>query len=263
MALINDAFKLGKGDTNLVLETAGHVYIKVADRFYELDFKNENKGTSTTVINNSVETPEVDLSGYVSKKYLKSALNNYVTVRNWNDVKQTQSMLENALLDGFTESINPITVQTMQLIVGTESLQFDFLDGLVDLTNNGNNVRIKYLPNVTGGKFHILDGDILECPSTYIIHYTLDGPGSVQPDSQVYYYARWTVDEHRETLYDADASYYVYIKAPKYGNSVTDDMVTHEIEEAEGAGVNDLRGSGTAIFVVSRLLLFISCSYYK
>jgi len=36
-------------------------------------------------------------------------------------------MLENALLEGFTESISPITVQTMQLIVGTENLQFAFI----------------------------------------------------------------------------------------------------------------------------------------
>jgi len=188
MALINNSVKLGKGDTNLVLETAGHVYIKVADRFYELDFKNENKGTSTTVINNTTEAPEVDLSGYVSKKYLKSALNNYITVRNWNDVKQTQSMLENALLDGFTESINPITVQTMQLIVGTESLQFDFIEQLVDLTKE--NSDIKFKPNVIGGRFLLLEGDILDCPESYILHYTLNGPSSVQPNPLIYYYAR-------------------------------------------------------------------------
>ena len=82
MALINDALKLGKGDANLVLETAGRVYIKVADRFYELDFKNQG-GSKNIYIPSPVEEKEgPDMSQYVTKKYLKSALNNYVTVRN-------------------------------------------------------------------------------------------------------------------------------------------------------------------------------------
>ena len=36
----------------------------------------------------------------------------------------TQAALQNSLLD-FEEAIKPITVQTMQVVVGSEELQFD------------------------------------------------------------------------------------------------------------------------------------------
>ena len=78
--IINDATKLGSGSSNLILETAGRVYIKVADRFYELDFKNQGGGNKI-IYNTSSEAPEVDMSQYVTKKYLKSTLNNYITQR--------------------------------------------------------------------------------------------------------------------------------------------------------------------------------------
>lgn len=80
--IINDATKLGSGGSNLVLETAGKVYIKVADRFYELDFK--NPGGKTIRVGSSgeeQEAPEIDMSQYVTKKYLRSALSNYITQR--------------------------------------------------------------------------------------------------------------------------------------------------------------------------------------
>ena len=47
---------------------------------------------------------------------------------------QTKEALENAQLEGFTESITPITVNTMQMIVGTQNLQFDFINSLTDDT---------------------------------------------------------------------------------------------------------------------------------
>jgi len=88
MSLINDAEKLGNSGRNLILETAGKIYIKVADRFYELNFKDKASSDHKTIINNTVfpeielpEIPEIDLSNYVTKKYLRSALNNYITVR--------------------------------------------------------------------------------------------------------------------------------------------------------------------------------------
>ena len=41
MALINNGQILGSGSTDLILNTRGKIYVKVGDRFYELDFKNE------------------------------------------------------------------------------------------------------------------------------------------------------------------------------------------------------------------------------
>lgn len=82
MSIINDSNKLGSGGQNLVLETAGKVYIKVKDRFYELDFRNQGKGGTTIVNNNTEESPEVDLSEYVTKNDLVGTLDDYVTKRN-------------------------------------------------------------------------------------------------------------------------------------------------------------------------------------
>ena len=79
---INDVTKLGSGGSNLILETAGKIYIKVADRFYELDFKNQRSDSDRTIsINPPTETPEIDRSQYVTKKYLKATLSNYITQR--------------------------------------------------------------------------------------------------------------------------------------------------------------------------------------
>ena len=50
------------------------------------------------------------------------------TKRRFRDAKETISMLEEALLDNFTNSINPIAVQTMSMLVGDESLQFRFVN---------------------------------------------------------------------------------------------------------------------------------------
>lgn len=176
--IINDATKLGSGGSNLVLETAGKVYIKVADRFYELDFK--NPGGRIVRVGSSGEdqkAPEIDMSQYVTKKYLKSSLSNYITQRGWEDIQETKHMLENALLDGFTESINPVTVETMQLIVGTKCLQFDFIDGL--LTGN-----------VQGAGFELMEGNQLRCPDNYIKHLTIDGPSAVRPKTPIQLYSR-------------------------------------------------------------------------
>ena len=38
---INNADVLGEKNKNLVLETAGKVYIKVAERYYELHFRDQ------------------------------------------------------------------------------------------------------------------------------------------------------------------------------------------------------------------------------
>ena len=45
--------------------------------------------------------------------------------RRFRDVQQTMSMLQNSLLN-FTEGINPVTVNTMMMLVGEESMQFDY-----------------------------------------------------------------------------------------------------------------------------------------
>ena len=49
------------------------------------------------------------------------------TKRRWRDAVEALSMLEDAI-SGFSAAINPITIQTMAMLVGDESLQFRFVN---------------------------------------------------------------------------------------------------------------------------------------
>lgn len=66
------------------------------------------------------------------------------TKRRFRDAKETIEMLEDAMLDNFTHSISPITVQTMAMLVGDESLQFQFVSKKPDGTFERQNDVIRY-----------------------------------------------------------------------------------------------------------------------
>lgn len=224
MALINNSQILGSGSTDLILNTRGKIYVKVGDRFYELDFKNEGNKESSITNNTIINNPEQDLSPYVTKKYLKAALGEYVTKRNWEDLMQTKDSIENAQLEGFTESITPITVNTMQMVVGTQNLQFNFITSLKDDT-------------IISPGLYINEFGQLVCPKGVIKHYTLFGPQSVKKDTGIQYYARWTIqgdnggDYALLDLTEEDKPYYVYLRVNTTGyKDITDDDVTQNIE---------------------------------
>lgn len=44
---VNNGYDIGVNGRDLILKTSGKIYVKVADKFYELDFKNEQKKNST------------------------------------------------------------------------------------------------------------------------------------------------------------------------------------------------------------------------
>lgn len=239
MALINNGQILGTGSTDLILNTRGKIYVKVGDRFYELDFKNEGNNRESTVINNTtINNPEQDLSPYVTKKYLKAALGEYVTKRNWEDLMQTKESLENAQLEGFTESITPITVNTMQMVVGTQNLQFDFITSLKDDT-------------VVSPGLYINESGQLVCPRGFIKHYTLFGPESIKPETRIEYYARWAINGDNGGDYalldldEKDKPYYVYLRVNTTGyKDITDEDVTQNTEA-------DPKGKNTGDWFVS------------
>ena len=82
MALVNNATTIGTGGQNLVLETAGRIYVKVNERYYELDFKNSgsDKLYGKPIVNEIIQpVEEVDLSDYITNEDLKKALKKYVT----------------------------------------------------------------------------------------------------------------------------------------------------------------------------------------
>ena len=220
MSVFDTSTKVGRQNQNLILETAGRIWIKVQDRFYELNFRNQNKGSSQTVnvTNNITETAEEpDLSNYVTKNYLKSTLTEYVTKRTWAGVKETTSMLENALLEGFTESISPITINTMQLVVGSEQLQYEFVTSFTNDERSSNAIITE------------LTEYQVELSESYIKHYTIDGPTTARPQTidnraeLLTQYSRWHIPAATLSLTE-EGGYYVYLKVPNFkANSDYDD----------------------------------------
>ena len=127
---------IGEPNKNIVLETAGRFYVKVGQKYYEINFRNQDKTDTDAVkkIAKSVAEPiaeeavknaeKPDMSNYVTFPDLETSQGNYVTKRDFEAVKATQAALEEAFADEFTESIKPATVQTMQMVVGSDQLQF-------------------------------------------------------------------------------------------------------------------------------------------
>lgn len=225
MALVNNATTIGTGGKNLVLETAGHIYVKVNERYYELDFKNSgsDKLYGKPIVNEIIQpVEEVDLSDYITNEDLKKTLKKYVTEKSWQDVMDTQSALQNSLLD-FEEAIKPITVQTMQVVVGSEELQFDWI---YDFTHT------RQLDNSPVDSPLYIDMDEssehynqLVWNPGFIKHYTIDGPSKVMPetspDDRLKDYWRWYImnSEGKNELEEIymDGTFYVYLKVP-YSN---------------------------------------------
>lgn len=98
----------------------------------EIELSNEPVGTSVSSDLNKIETNEVT----VDSKY-KDALQ--FTKRRFRDAKETMAMLEDAFLN-FSSSIDPITVRTMQLLVGDESLQFRFVNSKTNPAQVSHNI---------------------------------------------------------------------------------------------------------------------------
>ena len=98
----------------------------------EIELSNEPVSTSVSSDLNKIETNKVE----VDIKH-KDALQ--FTKRRFRDAKETMSMLEDALLN-FSGSVNPITVSTMQLLVGDESLQFRFVNSKTNPVQVSHNI---------------------------------------------------------------------------------------------------------------------------
>ena len=123
--------------------------------------------------------------------------------RRYNDTLETMEMLKDSLLN-FSESINPISIQTMQLIAGDPTLQFRFV--------NRNTDPIKQL------KYNIIYDPItkkLHCPSGFLQHMTL-GVDSITSSRSSNEYYFWNMDEYLSPLLEEpEKRYYLYAKCKK------------------------------------------------
>ena len=125
------------------------------------------------------------------------------TKRRFRDAKETLSMLEEALLDNFTNSINPIAVQTMSMLVGDESLQFRFV-----------NSKTSPVP-VTHRIVYDNETKQLTAEAGIIQHMTL-GINTVSASHKVSEYKFWDMTAYTSAvLDDGKKKYYLYAKVSK------------------------------------------------
>lgn len=120
------------------------------------------------------------------------------TKRRFRDAKETIEMLEDAMLDNFTNSISPVAVQTMAALIGDESLQFRFVSSKSNLT------PVVYSINYNQ------ETKKLSCPHGYLQHMTL-GITTVSSTHADNEYKCWEVEEFNSpVLTDGAQKYYLY-----------------------------------------------------
>lgn len=125
------------------------------------------------------------------------------TKRRFRDARETIEMLEDALLDNFTNSINPIAIQTMQMLVGDESLQFRFVNSKT---------------NPVGVAHSITYDDTtkqLTAAAGIIQHLTI-GISSLSSSHAASEYRYWDMPQYTSGRLDnGETKYYLYAKVSK------------------------------------------------
>lgn len=156
-----------------------------------IEISNSVTGTSITSELRKIDNTEV---------VIEDTGNNIVqyTKRRFRDAEETIEMLNNAMLGNFTEQVSPIAVLTMALLVGDESLQFEFVKSVTEQVPTAlrpiykNDTKTMYVPRMA------------------IRHLTL-GINSIS--SQHSNHLCWQMGEWSSaTLNDSNARYYVYAK---------------------------------------------------
>ena len=168
----------------------------------ELTLSNKQSSASiaSKIVNIEKETPyKIELA--------KKEAQNYAA-RSYAQVRETTAMLQEqfAALGNFDESISPLSVQTMQLIAGDESLQFEFIDSTTDPK------VITPVISCTGGRLNIAYSNTTEVPF-YLRHRTL-GQTTMSTATAERTYLTWEVYNWESGDLDPDKPYYVYAHCP-------------------------------------------------
>ena len=162
----------------------------------ELELSNNTVGTSFSTKLKELESAEV-----TADDYHREALQ--FTKRRFRDAKETMSMLEAALLDNFTNSISPIAIQTMQMLVGDESLQFRFVN------SKTNPVQVAHTVAYDAATKQ------LSAEAGIIQHLTL-GINTLSSSHKASEYKYWNIEAYESArLDDGSKRYYLYAKVSK------------------------------------------------
>lgn len=173
----------------------------------EIELSNSTVGRTVSSDLRKIESNEV-----VMDTLHKEALQ--FTKRRYRDSMETIEMLSDALLDNFSNSINPIAVQTMAMLIGDKSLQFEFVDRMTNPSPVVHNVTYNQATKV------------LSVPAGIIQHYTL-GIDTISSSHAANEYKFWSLPAFTTpTLTDGTKKYYLYAKV-----SQTDKTGTFYISE--------------------------------
>ena len=131
------------------------------------------------------------------------------TKRRYRDSMETIEMLGDALLDNFSNSINPIAVKTMAMLIGDKSLQFEFVNSMTNPSPVVHNVTYNQATKV------------LSVPAGIIQHYTL-GIDTISSSHAADEYKFWSLPAFTTpTLTDGTKKYYLYAKVSKTAKTGT------------------------------------------
>ena len=167
----------------------------------EIELSNTPVGTSVSSELNKIDTNEVQ----VEENYKKAQ---QFTKRYYRDAKETMEMLADSLLN-FSGAINPITVATMQMLVGDESLQYRFV------SSKTNPVAVKH--EITYNQ----STKVLNAPAGIIQHMTL-GITEIKNSHSAGDYKYWDMAEYNSpSLVEPEKKFYLYAKCSKGSQSGT------------------------------------------
>jgi hypothetical protein len=179
---------------------------------------------------NNPESPDIQISNTVTGGGIQSQLKEIpadevktedyhtkaiqFTKRRFRDAQETIAALDDALLTNFTNSINPVAVQTMALLVGDQSLQFIFVDA-----SEKKEDHVFTYNNST---------KILSTAAGILKHMTL-GINTISNAHAASEYKHWSMSSFDSSaLTDGTKKYYLYAKCSKS----TDDGVFYLSETA-------------------------------
>lgn len=163
-----------------------------------IELSNTTTGATVSSELNKIESNEIK----TDNQYKNSI---QFTKRRFRDAKETISMLNDALLH-FSGSISPISVQTMSLLVGDESLQFRFVN------NKTNPTQVEYLVTYDSKK------KVLSAPGGILQHMTI-GIDTLSSGHKASEYKFWDIEKYTSPTLTETVGYYLYVKANKNGTT--------------------------------------------
>ena len=66
---VSNGYDIGVNGRDLILKTSGKIYVNVADKFYELDFRNEKQKTDITESSETIQSDVVLLDTLSKENY--------------------------------------------------------------------------------------------------------------------------------------------------------------------------------------------------